>query len=133
MKITDLLVKDGILLNAHVSSKAEAIDKMVELMEKTGSLRDKETYKAQVLKREEEGTTGIGEGSAIPHGKCDAVIKPARLRPQSTVRERRITSSMRIAPLIICNLRKSIKNLQGCARFCASGLCVRERSNRAIP
>lgn len=77
MKITDLLVRDGIRLNVNVSSKAEAINQLVDLMEMTGSLKDKEAYKAQVLKREEEGTTGIGEGIAIPHGKCDAVIKPA--------------------------------------------------------
>ncbi len=76
MKITDLLVKEGIELNGHASSKREAIDKMVDLMAATGKITDKEAYKAQVLRREEEGTTGIGEGIAIPHGKCDAVSAP---------------------------------------------------------
>lgn len=76
MKITDLLVKEGIELNGQAGSKAEAIDKMVDLMAATGKLTDKAAYKAQVLKREEEGTTGIGEGIAIPHGKCDAVKAP---------------------------------------------------------
>lgn len=76
MKITDLLVKEGIELNGQAASKAEAIDKMVDLMAATGRITDKESYKAQVLKREEEGTTGIGEGIAIPHGKCDAVKEP---------------------------------------------------------
>ncbi len=76
MKITDLLVKEGIELNGHASSKREAIDKIVDLMAATGKITDKEAYKAQVLRREEEGTTGIGEGIAIPHGKCDAVNAP---------------------------------------------------------
>lgn len=76
MKITDLLVKEGILLNAKVKTKQETIDKAVELMSATGNIKDKEAYKEQVLKREEEGTTGIGEGIAIPHGKCNAVTKP---------------------------------------------------------
>ncbi len=76
MKITDLLVKEGIELNGRADSKGEVIDKMVDLMAATGKLSDKEAYKAQVLRREEEGTTGIGEGIAIPHGKCDAVKAP---------------------------------------------------------
>lgn len=76
MKITDLLVKEGIELNGKPGSKAEAIENMVALMAATGKLTDIESYKVQVLKREEEGTTGIGEGIAIPHGKCDAVEAP---------------------------------------------------------
>lgn len=76
MKITDLLVKEGIELNGQAATKREAIDKMVDLMAATGKITDKEAYKAQVLRREEEGTTGIGEGIAIPHGKCDAVKAP---------------------------------------------------------
>ncbi len=76
MKITDLLMSEGIELNGQVASKAEAIDKMVDLMVATGKIKDREAYRAQVLKREEEGTTGTGEGIAIPHGKCDAVKAP---------------------------------------------------------
>lgn len=76
MKITDLLMSEGIELNGKVQTKAETIEKMVDLMAATGKLTDKEAYKAQVLKREEEGTTGTGEGIAIPHGKCDAVKAP---------------------------------------------------------
>lgn len=70
MKITDLLSKEGIELNGKPASKAEAIDQVVELMCATGKIRDKAAYRAKVLEREEEGTTGIGEGIAIPHGKC---------------------------------------------------------------
>lgn len=73
MRITDLLKKEGIELNGPSASKAETIDRMVDLMAATGNLKDKQGYKKAVLKREEEGTTGIGEGIAIPHGKTAAV------------------------------------------------------------
>lgn len=76
MKITDLLMSEGIELNGKVQSKEEAIEKMVELMCATGKISNKEAYKAEVFRREEEGTTGTGDGIAIPHGKCDAVKAP---------------------------------------------------------
>ncbi len=76
MKITDLFSKDAIKLNGIANSKQDAINKLVDLMAKNGNLTDKEKYKEVVLKREEEGSTGIGEGIAIPHGKTDAVSKP---------------------------------------------------------
>ena len=76
MKITDLLSKDAILLDGMANSKQDAINKLVNLMAKNGNLTDKEKYKQVVLRREEEGSTGIGEGIAIPHGKTDAVSKP---------------------------------------------------------
>ena len=76
MKITDLLSEEAIQINGVANSKNEVIDKMVDLMTKNGNINDKEKYKQAVLKREEEGTTGIGEGIAIPHGKSDAVSKP---------------------------------------------------------
>lgn len=76
MKIIDLLKKEGIELRGTVQTKAEAIDKMVELMVSTGNISDPEKYKQCVLAREEEGTTGVGEGIAIPHAKTDAVIRP---------------------------------------------------------
>lgn len=76
MRITDLLDKRSISLNASPKSKQEALDQAVELMAKSGKIRDVEAYRKQVYAREEESTTGIGEGIAIPHGKCDAVTKP---------------------------------------------------------
>ena len=76
MKITDLLSKDAIKLNGIANSKQDAINKLVDLMAKNGNLTDKEKYTQVVLKREEEGSPGIGEGIAIPHGKTDAVSKP---------------------------------------------------------
>ena len=76
MYITDLLDKKSIDLNGKPGSKSEAIDQVVDLMLKSGKIRDKDAYRKEVYRREEESTTGIGEGIAIPHGKCDAVIKP---------------------------------------------------------
>ena len=76
MKITDLLSKDAIKLNGIANSKQDAINKLVDLMAKNGNLTDKEKYTQVVLKREEEGSTGIGEGIAILHGKTDAVSRP---------------------------------------------------------
>ncbi len=77
MKIVDLLTERSIMLNASPTSKQAAIDLLVELMATHGNLSDKEAYKAAVLKREAEGTTGIGEGIAIPHAKTSAVKSAA--------------------------------------------------------
>ena len=76
MRITDLLDARSILLNSSPKSKNEALDQIVDLMVKSEKINDKEAYRKQVYAREEESTTGIGEGIAIPHGKCDAVTKP---------------------------------------------------------
>mgnify|MGYP000457664309 FL=1 len=76
MRITDLLDKRSISLNATPADKKETLDLAVELMAKSGKLSDVEKYRTQVYAREEESTTGIGEGIAIPHGKCDAVKTP---------------------------------------------------------
>ena len=75
MKIIDLLDDRSILLDGRVADKKAALDQMVELMDASGKLRDKETYRQGVYAREQEGSTGIGEGIAIPHCKSDAVIK----------------------------------------------------------
>ena len=76
MKITDLLSTSAIKINGSANSKEELISKMVDLMANNGNIINKEEYKRVVLEREKEGTTGIGEGIAIPHGKTDAVSKP---------------------------------------------------------
>ena len=73
MKITDLLKKNGIALNPNVKTKEEAINKLVDLMNDTGRLNDKEAYKEAVLARESLSTTGIGDNIAIPHAKTTAV------------------------------------------------------------
>ena len=76
MRITDLLKACSVELNGTPQTKEETIKQMVALMEKGGNVTDVEKYKAGVFAREEEGTTGIGEGIAIPHAKTDAVNAP---------------------------------------------------------
>ena len=73
MKIIDLLDDKSIRLNAEVHSKKEVLDTLVDLMDVSGKLNDIETYRKGVYAREEEGSTGIGEGIAIPHCKSAAV------------------------------------------------------------
>ena len=69
MRITDLLDKQSISLNGVPKDKKEALDQVVDLMAKSGKINDVEAYRQRVYAREEESTTGIGEGIAIPHGK----------------------------------------------------------------
>lgn len=76
MRITDLLSKDGIELNVNAKDKNDIINKMTKLMLKTGRITDLNAYTELVLKREEEGSTGVGEGIAIPHSKGDCVTEP---------------------------------------------------------
>lgn len=76
MRITDLLDKRSISLDAAPKSKQEALDMAIALMKDSDKINDQEAYQKQVYKREEEGTTGIGMGIAIPHGKCNAVDRP---------------------------------------------------------
>lgn len=64
MRITDLLDARSILLDASPKSKSEALDQIVDLMVKSEKINDKEAYRKQVYAREEESTTGIGEGIA---------------------------------------------------------------------
>ena len=76
MRITDLLKACSIELNGAPDTKEETIRQMVGLMVKAGNISDPEKYMKGVFAREEEGTTGIGEGIAIPHAKNDAVRAP---------------------------------------------------------
>ena len=76
MKITDLLKACSIELNGAPATKEETIREMVGLMAKGGNISDTDKYMEGVFAREEEGTTGIGEGIAIPHAKNDAVRAP---------------------------------------------------------
>ena len=76
MRITDLLDARSVMLGAAPSDKKQTLEQAVALMVKSGKIADEEAYKRRVFAREEESTTGIGEGIAIPHGKCDAVTKP---------------------------------------------------------
>ena len=75
MKITDLLDEKSIKLNAVAHNKQDVLDQVINLIDKTGNITDKEKFKEIVMKREEQGTTGIGEEIAIPHGKTNVVKK----------------------------------------------------------
>jgi len=75
MKITDLLDEKSIKLNATANGKKQALDQIINLIGQTGNIENIEEYKQIVFKREEQGTTGIGEGIAIPHGKSNTVKK----------------------------------------------------------
>ena len=76
MRITELLDPRSISLTGAPSSKNEALDQMVDLMAASGKINDKEAYRREVYRREEESTTGIGGGIAIPHGKGAFVSSP---------------------------------------------------------
>ena len=76
MRVRDLLGAESIELQGKAATKKEVIEQMVQLMAKRGNINDLEKYEKGVFAREEEGTTGIGEGIAIPHCKSDAVSAP---------------------------------------------------------
>ena len=76
MRIRDLLAPESICLNGAATDKKDVLNQMVDLMAKSGKVSDKENYLAAVFAREEEGTTGVGDGIAIPHGRCTGVNKP---------------------------------------------------------
>ena len=75
MKITDLLDVNAIKLNLEVDSKTQLLEKAIELIYQTGNINDKEQFKNEIFKRESISSTGIGEGIAIPHAKCECVNK----------------------------------------------------------
>lgn len=77
MRITDLLNPESIQLNASPKSKTEAIDMLVALQVKGGKIADENEYKKGILAREEQGSTAVGEGIAIPHAKSSAVNAPS--------------------------------------------------------
>ena len=76
MRIIDLLKSGAIELNTSAATKDEAIDKLVALHDAVGNLADRQEYKHAILLREEQGTTAIGEGIAVPHAKSNSVKTP---------------------------------------------------------
>lgn len=77
MRIIDLLKPEAITLGLDISSKDDAINALIGLHAATGNLKDKDAYKAAILAREEQGSTAIGDGIAVPHAKTSAVKAPA--------------------------------------------------------
>ena len=76
MRVKDLLSAVSIDLKGHAATKEEAIKNLVDLMVKRGNITDRDVYEKGVFAREKEGSTGIGEGIAIPHCKSDSVSAP---------------------------------------------------------
>ncbi|EMI10972.1 PTS fructose transporter subunit IIABC [Anoxybacillus gonensis] len=77
MRITDLLTEDTIVLDLKARTKKEVIEELVDVLEKTGKLNNRQTFIEAIFAREAQSTTGIGEGIAIPHAKTKAVRTPA--------------------------------------------------------
>lgn len=76
MKIRELLSLESIKLDAAPQDKKQTIDEAIDLMEKSGRINDRAAYEKEVFHRETEGTTGVGGGIAIPHGRSAGVSKP---------------------------------------------------------
>ncbi len=77
MDIRSLLMKDIMIMDLKATTKSEVIDEMVHNYYKHGIIDDEDLYKKDIIKREEEGSTGMGDGIAIPHAHDAAVKKPA--------------------------------------------------------
>lgn len=77
MRIIDLLKPEAITLGLDISSKDDAINALIGLHAAAGNLKNKDAYKAAILAREEQGSTAIGDGIAVPHAKTSAVKAPA--------------------------------------------------------
>lgn len=77
MNTKDMFSKERVSFDLKAENKIQAIDELIDILFKDGKVRDKEEFKKAVLKREEEFSTGIGMGIAIPHGKNKAVVEPS--------------------------------------------------------
>lgn len=84
MRITELLTKETINLSINSTTKTDAIEELVSVLDNAGKLNDRSEYKKAIIKREEQSTTGIGEGIAIPHAKTNAVKHAAIAFGRST-------------------------------------------------
>ena len=76
MRIVDLLKPEAIKLNQSLSDKSEAIEKLIELHASVGNISDIDSFRKEILKREELSSTAVGNGIAIPHAKSEAVASP---------------------------------------------------------
>ena len=106
MRITDLLQTESIALNSHPAQKEEAIEQAVALMAASGHLSDVSAFREAVFIREEQGTTGVGDGNAIPHGKTQAVSTPglsAMVIPDGDVYKRQSLVGKTV--IIVANLK----------------------------
>lgn len=77
MKITELLKRETILLSMSGTSKLDAVEELVSVLDRAGKITDRKVFKDAILKREEQSTTGVGDGIAIPHAKTPVVKEAA--------------------------------------------------------
>ncbi|QAT41346.1 PTS sugar transporter subunit IIA [Clostridium sp. JN-9] len=84
MSTKDMFSKERVSFDLKAVNKNQAIDELIDILYKDGKISDKEEFKKAVLKREEEFSTGIGMGIAIPHGKSKAVVEPSIAFGKST-------------------------------------------------
>lgn len=77
MEIKEMFSEERVCLDLKASNKLEAIDELIDILVKDGKINNKEVFRKAVLKREEEFSTGIGMGIAIPHGKSNSVTEAA--------------------------------------------------------
>lgn len=76
MRIVDLLKPEAIRLHQMLADKSEAIERLIDLHASVGNIKDKEVFRKEILKREELGSTAVGDGIAIPHAKSETVAAP---------------------------------------------------------
>lgn len=133
MKITDLLKASAIELNVSASSKEDVLKKAVDLMEKQGNITDKEDYLKAVFAREEEGTTGVGEGIAIPHGRCEGVSDPgliAMVIPEGVDYEALDDEPVNLLFLIAANPKSGSAHIDILSKL--SGMLMHEEFTNAL-
>ncbi len=73
MKITDFLKEDCVIIGLKNRSKEGAINELLTLLEERGYIRNKKNIFETIMEREKLGSTGIGQGIAIPHAKTDQI------------------------------------------------------------
>lgn len=76
MKITDIMSQDTMILSLKATTKEAAIDEMIAKLAGNGKINDVSLFKKEIMKREQESSTGIGDGIAMPHAKTKAVNTP---------------------------------------------------------
>lgn len=76
LRVQDLLTESNIIFETEIQDKWDLLDKIVQVANENGLLNDVALFRHSLLKREKIQSTGIGEGLAFPHVRCDSVIKP---------------------------------------------------------
>ncbi|MFD1991164.1 fructose-specific PTS transporter subunit EIIC [Paenibacillus nicotianae] len=84
MRITDLMIKETMIMDLQATTKEAAIDELIASLATSGRINDKVLFKEKILKRESESSTGIGGGIAMPHAKTTAVNEPTVVFAKST-------------------------------------------------